>query len=429
MTLYPYQETGAAFLAERPRAFLADEMGLGKTRQAIEAANRVGAVQVLVICPASVRSAWRREARAYFRGEVFTVESYDKVARDPETYSGPWCVLILDEAHYLKSPSARRTQAIYGSRHMRGVAANAVRVWALSGTPAPNDPTELYSHMAALFPDTLRMASDPARRYDRFSFTLRYCRTRDTPYGLKVVGGQRLDDLRDRMAPYLLRRLKREVLPDLPPIRYVPLVIDSQKAVAAIGEAPEAELALVRDAMKDGDAANLSRLTSHVSTLRRITARAKAEVALDWLYEWLDSNPGRKIVVFGQHVESLDMLHVRMQDAGGKDAKSVAYIKGGTYGFYREKAIDRFQNDPKCRVFIGQIQAAGTGITLTAASDMLFVEQSWTPAENAQAAMRIHRIGQKDGCLVRYLCLAGSIDEAVQRVLARKAKMLSDLFD
>ena len=429
--LYPYQTEGAAFLAARRRAMLADEQGLGKTAQAIQAANLVDADPVLVVCPASVVSSWRGDiARFATPGRRFVVASYDRVTRQPAEYEDLWGAVILDEAHYLKSPSAKRTMTIYGSRRMPGILRLAGHVWALTGTPAPNYPVEMYTHMRTLFPESLRMASDPARTYDHDNFVQRYCVLRDTGFGAKVVGAKNTEDLRARLQPHVLRRLKRDVLPDLPEIRYEPLLFDAPGLVASLAEIPAGEMAAAREALKSG-AGGLQALAMQLATLRRVTALAKAEVLRQWIIEFLEQTD-RKLVVFGHHREPLDYLRSKVGVWFRKSDEGTYWLPaifGNTRQDQRADAIRRFQEDPRQRVFFGQIQAAGTGITLTAASDLVFLEQSWSPADNAQAAQRIHRIGQKSGCLVRYAMLAGSIDEAVQTVLARKSSDLSKIFD
>lgn len=430
--LYPYQVEGARWLADRRRAMLADEQGLGKTAQAIEAANLVGADPVLVICPASVRSSWARDIRLFSRGQRFVIESYEKVARDWQKFDGPWGALIIDEAHYLKSLSSKRTIAIYGSavanRQFPGLLQLSGRVWSLTGTPAPNYPVEMFTHMRALFPETLAMASDPSRRYDHEAFIGRYCKTVDKGFGAKVVGSKNTDDLRARLAPHVLRRLKKNVLPDLPEIRYEPLIFDAPGVVASLSEIPHEEMAKAREALKDPER-GLQSLAVELATLRRVTALAKAEIVRQWVETFLEETD-RKIVIFGHHTEPLEYLQHKLKGGNATPRQDRApMILGKTHSWHREAAIERFQNDPNVRVFLGQITAAGTGITLTAASDLVFLEQSWVPADNAQAAMRIHRIGQKRGCMVRYAMLAGSIDEAVQNVLAKKSRELSELFD
>lgn len=427
-TLFPYQRTGAAYLAERRHAMLLDEQGLGKTAQAIEACNLTGARDVLVVCPASVRTSWRREFERFGTGQRVTVESYDMVTRRWRDYDGPWDVAIFDEAHYLKSSNANRTRCLYGDGEtFPGIAKMCGAAWPLTGTPAPNNPAELYSHLAAFRPDLIRHRNSN-EVMNRFAFQGRYCRIKETKYGRQVVGGKNLDDLREKMAEWTLRRLKKDVLPDLPELLYEELPIDADAAHDALKDIPGEEMDLIRDVLRDGDAASLQSVAAHLASLRRVTATAKAPVLAEWVHEFLDATD-RKIVIFAHHVEPLKHLwHLLRYTVNGKRIQP-AIISGETAPAKRQAAVDRFQSDPDVRVFLGQIQAAGTGLTLTAASDMVFLEQSWVPAENAQAAMRIHRIGQKRGCVVRYMTLTGSIDEAVQRTLARKTRDLSQLFD
>ena len=380
---------------------------------------------VLVIAPASMRSGWQNDLIKFGATGRWVVESYDVVARRWQDFTGPWGAIVIDEAHYLKSPSILRTSAIYGAKNFPGLINMAGHVWALTGTPTPNDASEMHTHMAALFPESLAMAAYPKKRYSRDQFVRRYCKTRESEWGLKVYGSKNLDDLRARLNPHLLRRTKKEVLPDLPTITYEPLLFDAPDALTSLVEIPGDEAAALRDALKDGDAASLQALAPGLASLRRVTALAKTEIVLAWAKDFLASTD-RKLVIFGHHTAPLERIADHFRKVF-KD-KSPPMILGNTRSDGRASAVRRFQEDPEARLFVGQIQAAGTGITLTAASDLLFLEQSWVPAENSQAAQRIHRIGQTRGCMVRYAALAGSIDEAVQRVLERKTKMVSDLF-
>lgn len=418
MKLHPYQIAGAAFLAARRAAFLADEPGLGKTAQAIEAANLVaGELPVLVVAPASVRSAWTAETARLGRGPRFEIVSYDGLIRNHADYMTPWGALILDEAHYLANPETKRTRAIYGARQLACMAAHT---WALSGTPAPGNPSQLWPHMAALFPESLRTESDPSKVYNFDAFVNRYCQTRQDGFGgRRIVGGKKLDNLRSRLDPYLLRRTKKEVLPDLPSITYEPLLFDAPAAVAALSRGiPDEEMARAQKALQSGNAADLEAVAGSLAELRRVTASVKTPLVSDWIADFLEGSD-RKLVVFAWHREPIEAL--------AKTFPKAVVLHGGTRN--RAAPVWAFQNDPGTRLFIGQITAAGTGITLTAASDLLFLEQSWTPSDNLQAAMRINRIGQTRGCMIRFATLAGSIDEAVQRVVARKAQDISKLFD
>lgn len=433
--LYPYQKDGAAFLAERRRAMLLDEPGLGKTPQAIVACDLIGAKRVLVIPPASVRTNWRREFDLFSTTAIVpVVDSYEMVAKDWRRYDGPWDVIIIDEGHYLKSPNAKRTLAIYGSSiedkraDFPGLIGMSAHAWTLTGTPAPNNAAELHKHMWSLNRDSLRSAAYPDKVMGQLDFERRYCEKRMTKFGERVVGTKNHEELRERLSGWTLRRLKRGVLPDLPAITYQELLVDAPDAVAAMADVPGEQMDMLREVLAGGDATGLQSRVVSLAELRRITALAKMPVLAEWVKEFLASTD-RKIVLFAHHREAIEGLHKALTPGHNPGYVTPAMIHGGTRTDQRQNAIDRFQNDEKTRIFIGQIQAAGTGITLTAASDLVFLEQSWVPAENAQAAQRIHRIGQKRGCAVRYLTLAGSIDEGVQRALARKTRDLERIFD
>jgi SWI/SNF-related matrix-associated actin-dependent regulator 1 of chromatin subfamily A len=164
----------------------------------------------------------------------------------------------------------------------------------------------------------------------------------------------------------------------------------------------------------------LREIAPHVATLRRLTGIAKVAPVVEWVKDWLDAGGG-KIVLFAHHREVIEGLQ-----AGFPWHVS---ISGQTPAGSRQHIVDTFNEDPYATVFIGQIQAAGVGINLTAASDVLFVESSWVPAENSQAAMRVHRIGQKNACLIRFATLAGSIDEHIQKAVQRKTRDIAALFD
>ncbi len=436
--LYPYQRAGVAWLAQQKTALLADEMGLGKTAQAIFAAAEIGAHRIGVVCPASLRLNWRREFDRWWpdwiERPLLYVESYDKVAR--HCWREPnFDLLIVDEAHYAKTPTAARTKALYGkSADGSGLVSKAKRTWLLTGTPAPNNPAELWTHLRALRPEIVTGANGKPAAY--WSFVKRYCHTFDNGFGLQIGKGRRLDELKKIIAPFILRRTKAEVLQDLPEVRFDVLPLDgivtvnrleADHLVAMFEHDERLALKVLREEGIDG----LRKIASHVATLRRLTAMAKVPSLIDWIEGFLES--GEKLVVFAHHRDVLDALDKAFRvEAGFADAPrqfwnvSVARVDGSTTD--RQAEVDRFQGDPRCRLFIGQLQAAGTGLTLTAASTVLLAEQSWVPAENVQAAARVHRIGQKNACQVWSAVLAGSIDEQVGAALTRKMNDLVQLF-
>lgn len=420
--LFPYQRAGSTWLVQRKTALLADEMGLGKTAQAIDACKRVGAFAVAVVCPASLRENWRREFERWYGDDmlpVLKIESYDMVARGALA-EGEFDVLILDEAHYLKTRQSKRTRAIYGEKcdGKGGLVERCRRVYALTGTPSPNHNAELWPMLRALAPETIPGANGKPRGYH--TFASKFCRMQNNGFGMVIRGNRNTAHLKEAIEPFVLRRMKAEVLRELPPIRFDQIYLDAPDLKAQ--STPEMrELAdEIARALDEHGVAGLQTIAAHVATLRRLTGIAKAGLCADWINEWL-ADGGGKIVVFAHHTDVLNIIE-------GDLAHRFTGVRGSSSARDRQRAVDKFQTDPDVRVFLGQIQAAGTGITLTAASDVLFVESSWVPADNEQAAMRVHRIGQNAACLVRFATLVGSIDERVQAAVMRKTREIEELF-
>ena len=401
MDLYPFQKVGAKFLAARKMALLADEMGLGKTIQAIRACDMVFADKVTVICPACVTVNWRREFdRWSITQPDVGIYSYGKASE-----AGASDVLILDEAHYLKTPGSQRTKTIYG---VSGLTARSANVYALTGTPMPNNASELWAHLRALAPELI--ATKKGKPMNFWQFAHKFCKLRNNGFGLQIVGSKNLELLREKMEGFMLRRTKEEVLPDLPALTIDTLFVEG--SVQGLGD----EEKLISAALLEHGVDGLRKVAGHVATLRRLTGMAKVKPVVEWLKLWFDGGLRQKMVLFAHHKAVLDGL--RLSDL----PVSIFYIDGRIPPSSRQKEIDAFNNAPGKALFIGQMQAAGVGINLTSADSMLIVEPSWVPADNEQAMMRIHRIGQDRPCMVRYVTLAGSIDEDINRALTRKAR-------
>lgn len=454
-TLYPYQEAGSIWLAPKRHAFLADDMGLGKSAQVVRACDIIGAADILVLCPASVRVNWEREFEKFspmdrpctvlFSGkdEVPTngvvVCSYDLATGFAHILkSRKWDVLILDEAHYLKERTAQRTKAIYGrGTRFPGIEASCARVWRLSGTPAPNNASELWTHLKSA-----GITTDPY-----WDFTFRYCSGFESSFGYKITGAKNTEELKALMKPFMLRRKKEEVMSELPPIVYQQITVERKPVeldpefyenVREAGSASEffAQLKKADTALRsslsvaasgrdttEARLAILRGLEGSTSTLRRYIGAAKMDSVFDIIEEELDKKKIDKIVIFGVH-------KVVIQGALDRFRRFKAVtVYGGTPGAKRQHHIDKFVKDPKCRVFIGNIQAAGTGINglQLVCNEVAFVEQSYVPGENAQAAMRVHRNGQTLPVRVRIFGLHKSIDDDIQRILMMKARELTKL--
>ena len=442
--LFPYQQTGAAFLAARPRALLADDMGLGKSAQVIAACDLALAVNIVVVCPASGRINWQREFDRFSgfgrpstalmkKGQAplqsgVNVVSWDLLASVEARLPDP-DALILDEAHYAKERKAARSKAAWR------LSKRSKALWCLTGTPAPNNISELWPMLYAF----------GAFTSDYWSFVRRFCVFHETPFGAKITGAKRIPELKALLSKYMIRRKKEEVMADLPPIRFTDVVVEAEpfdeelvfpeyfmtsqgKSRSDLYEMRDRQESAVKAMWTTAKTSEdrlraVEGLARHVTTLRRYTGMLKVGQVSRIINEELATGAYDKIVIFAVHRDPIEMMRQSL-----RKWKPVT-LYGGTDPAKRQKNIDRFQKDPACRVFIGQIVAAGTLITLTAAAQVAFLEASWVPAENAQAAMRCHRIGQERPVLVRFFGLAGSVDEDVQRALRLKTKVLAQVFD
>src|SRR3990167_147500 len=429
--LFPYQKTGAAFLAGKKLALLADQMGLGKTAQVITAAMAIKAKSVLVFCPAIARFVWLRELQKFafdgaFPGfkiltsrvdeplhEGVTICSYDLA--DMEKYHVD--LLVLDESHYVKSKDAKRTRIILGKS---GWIHHADRAWALSGTPAPNHAAELWPLLVCF--GATKLSFD--------AFVREYCRFIETTWGIRIVGTrtEKTPELKKLLSKIMLRRTKKEVLPDLPPTLYgetavPPGEIDVDAEI--LKKADEEQELLKKILDQGGDVAMaLEGMAQSISTLRRIAGLRKVKPVAAMIKEELELGLYDKIVVFGIHKDVVKGLWQELYEF------NPAIVYGETTPEERIREVERFQDDPDCKVFIGNIQAAGTAITLTAASNVIFAEMDWVPGNNVQAASRCHRIGQKSGCVnIRFVSLTDSVDFRVTEVVTQKTRELSELFE
>ncbi len=435
MTPLPHQIDGASFLASRRTALLADAPRVGKTGAAIFAANLVLPAKTLVVTTASGRPVWERGFRDWSAFHLSTgaiypgtksvdltldclIVSWTDVSKwAAELQKVRWDLLILDESHYAKSPEAKRTQAVFGafrgaSRDW-GVCDAAEAVWCLTGTPIPNAPNDLWPMLRALAPERLTTAYGPTdvTKYD--DFLGRYCVTRKKRLNWNwitvVVGGRNQAELNARMDGFWLRRTQADVGIKTPIFDLLPIHL-SDKQRAKI----EAEIADASDILAAAETGETKSLDIHLGTLRRVTGTVKVEGVARAVMDEIGETPGEKVVLMCWHRDVMDAL------AESLHAFAPVKVDGTTSPSDRDARVRRFQTDPACRVFIGQILAAGEAIDLSAASELIFVETSFVPAHMAQAAMRVTNLNQTRRPRVRVAALAGSVDEAVQEILLRK---------
>lgn len=432
--LMPFQQTGAEWLANMPngRGTLGDEPGVGKTAQALRAADIVGARRVWTWCPALGRINWRRE---YERWSVFTSdfrsESYD-MALNPDVRKAfrefnP-DVVILDEAHYLKSREAKRTQMLHGvHQHNTGLLKDVPFVFRLSGTMMLNDVTDLWTHLRCDYPHLIDFGQGPLSYME---FMARYTEFMPDDYkGFKVIGNKQpmIGELRKIIKQFVLRRKAADVIADMPPIFFGDVEIEADEMPAALRELidhPEySDLQRVVDNALEDDAVPLylDEDSIPLAKLRRLVGVVKAPIVADIIDDELSNNAYDKIVLFAWHKEVIDILWSRLKKHG------VAMVRGGQSDKVRQGMIDGFQNEAGCKVILVQIAAGYHTITLHAAAHVGMVEQSWTPDINFQAAKRAHRKGQTRAVRVRSFGLANTVDAGLNRVLVRKTRNIAEL--
>lgn len=424
-----FQYPGIEFLAKRYSALLADEQGLGKSIQAIGAINLLGAKRVLIVCPASVKYNWPQELKKWLteyrtiqileggRAHVdpekeITIVNYDLLSRGDHVVtqlsSLHFDVGIFDESHYLKSHTSARTKVVL----LRGgIASRCKRKWFLTGTPVLNRPIELYPVLKAAAPEVI------APYLTRLEFAKQFCGAWWDGLTWVVDGSSNESDLRDRLhQTFMLRRLKSQVLRDLPEktFKIVPV---------GLGHGSSRLLTEDRQTLQELEAGNidLNLGGESITTHRREVAEAKVPECVKYILDELETVD--KLVIFAHHRSVMTAL----SQALSQFRPSV--VSGAVSSLDRAKEVRRFQENSECRVFLGQIQAAGTGITLTAASNVIFVESSWVPGEILQATDRCHRIGQKNAVQVTFLVAQGSVDEYMIHRVVDKMKTINKIVE
>lgn len=433
--LFPYQREGAQFLASKHRAGLFDGMGLGKTAQAIAAMDLLGVKRAIVVCPAAVREVWKGEfakfgqiKRRVVKGlDIHSIQYWLKGKCDvlllsyemAVTYASRlqddiFDVLILDESHYTKSSTALRTRVLLGTNANaeNGIGRWAVHVWFLTGTPMSNSPVDLWPYLRFTKSCPLTKRQFLERYFTAHSggFSTRYDTKREM-----------LSELRTAVKSSSIRRLPENVGLQLPPIWLTNQLVDgnTEDIKKLLREHP----GLANEIVKAVEMGGLSFLEAqHIGTLRRLVGEAKAPAFAEMLLEELN-NGLEKCVVFGIHLKAMQTVRDKLTAAG---IKSVV-VNGGVPEEQRAIAVRAFQSDPEVRVFLGNIRAAGTGLTLTAAHDITLMEADWSPAANAQALKRVHRIGQGSAVRARFITLANSIDEYVNEVVKRKTGAIAQV--
>ena len=462
--LFPHQQEGVTFLLDTltrtvglKGGILADEMGLGKTATAVISANllthdRPGGGHILVVVPATLKLNWAKEIRLWIGpDETVDVVNGSKNGIDP---TARWTVInyniltklrgllgavnfdvaLLDEAHMIKERGTNWTKTLLGSPAQKGepedfgLLSKVAHVFPMTGTPMLNRPKELFN--------LLKAVNHPLSRKGFFGFGSRYCNGFKDAYGWDFSGASNIAELGERMGDAYLKRLKSRVM-SLPPkmpnqidIELEPaqlkeyrelasgvmertskkkaskkVEVDPGATVAAEVEEPEVEVA-----PEDQDS-----ILGELNRMKMATALVKTPFTQELAQEIVDQ--GNKVIIFSNYLKPLDDL----QEHFGPLA---VRIDGSVTQARRQQAVDRFQEDDSVQVFLGQMQAAGIGITLTRAQDIIINDLPWTPGLLSQAEDRAHRIGQEGTLTIHYPTVSGTFDAQLLKVLNSKRAVI-----
>ena len=415
-----HQKEAIEKLAGSRRFILADDMGLGKTTCTIIAALETGAKKILIICPASLKINWQREIENYSdrpvyisEGKKFSTESdfvivnYDILKNFHDTTDknkslldqSNFDLVILDEAHMISNPQAQRTKII------NNFVKNIKRVWLLTGTPMTSRPMNYYN--------LLNIIESPVAQ-NWMAYAIRYCQGYQFMAGRRkvwnVTGASNLEELRDRTSKQILRRLKEDVL-DLPDkiISPVYLRLKSKEYEELMGEYYD-----WFDNKKD-ESSSLTVQFSKLMKVRKVIANEKTKQTIEFAENIIEQ--GKKVIIFTNFTDTLQTIYQHF-------GKQAVYLDGSCSKPHRQNAVDEFQENDKIKVFVGNLKAAGVGLTLTAAEVVIMNDLSFVPAEHAQAEDRAYRYGQKSNVLVYYPLYENTIEGAVYDILNRKKEII-----
>ena len=442
---YPYQREGIAYGLNAKRLIIGDEPGLGKTLQSIGIVDTANAYPCLVICPSSLKINWQREfekftdksakvldnnvrstwgyllsmgvhqvaivnyesLRKFF---VWDIKGDDKQFRLKDVVFCPhikvFKSVIIDESHRVKDPTTQ--QSIYA----KGLTTNKEWIIMLSGTPVVNKPQDLIAQLSIM--NRIKEFGGRAK------FMADYCvdsqnKDAQPAVPLSVLSKQLYDTC-------MIRREKAKVLPQLPDKTRVDLYVEISNAneydlaaadlVAYLREYTECTDSEIRRKMR------MEALVKFM-TLRSLATKGKVAQAVDFIRTFLDS--GKKLIVFCSLHEIVDNLKGAFPHA--------VTVTGRDSAVNKQAAVDAFQNNPDVNLIICSIKAAGVGLTLTASSDVAFIELAWTYADCCQCEDRAHRIGQKDNVTCYYLLGRGTIDHTIYKLIHKKKSIANEIMN
>ena len=416
-----HQKEAIQKLVENKKFILADDMGLGKTTSTIIAALEANSKKVLIICPATLKINWKREIENYSDKSIYIAEgknfstdadfviiNYDiiknfhdpKKKDDSEILKANFDLVIVDEAHMIKNPQSLRTKLI------NDLVKTVDRLWLLSGTPMTSRPMDYFN--------LLSLVDSPVSK-NWLAYAVRYCGGYQFNAGGRkiwnVTGASNLEELRDRTSGTILRRLKENVL-DLPDkiITPVYLKLKSKSYEEVMGEYYD-----WYDKNPD-ESKSLTVQFSKLTKVRQIIADEKISQTIELAENIIEQD--KKVIIFCNFTDSLNKITEHF-------GKIAVKLDGSCSQIQRQNSVDQFQDNPKIKVFVGNLKAASVGITLTASESIIFNDISFLPSDMAQAEDRAYRYGQKNNVLVYYPIFQNTIENIIYEIVNNKKKVIA----
>ena len=418
-----HQKEAIQKLVENKKFILADDMGLGKTTSTIIAALEAGAKKILIICPATLKINWKREIENYSdrptyiaEGKNFSTEhdfviiNYDiiknfhdpKKKDDSQILRADFDLVIIDEAHYIKNAQAQRTKLI------NDLVKKVDRLWLLTGTPMTSRPIDYYN--------LLSLIDSPVAK-NWMAYVIRYCQGYQFKVGPRkvwnVMGASNLEELRDRTVGLTLRRLKEDVL-DLPDKIITPVYLRLKSK-------------LYEEVMGDyynwyeknpEESKSLTVQFTKLTKVRQIIADEKIAQTIELAENIIEQD--KKVIIFCNFTDSLNKICEHF-------GKTAVKLDGSMSKGERQLSVDQFQDNEKVKVFVGNIKAAGVGLTLTSAEAVIMNDLSFLPSDHSQAEDRAYRYGQKNNVLVYYPIFENTIEGIIYDILANKKQVISTI--
>ena len=423
MELFEYQKQGIEFLVSKHGGMLLDEQGLGKTIQALKACEKVDPQVLVIVCPAIMRGTWSHHVSNLMPSNIqVVINSYewyvklDNYKSLVKSIKGKQVAVIVDEAHYIKTPTSKRTKTV---QHLLSLD-NIVFKVLLTGTPVTRDVDDLYTQLKVFYPDFCRSI---------FEYRKKYMRCIHSYFG-DVYKGFKNEYSRKEIIRYLkscsLRRTKKSAGLNLPSIVRQPVFIDINKKIA------KESLSILNYATKVINGVDdytlyktdLAEEASHIASIRKALGVAKVPQVLQYVEHLLQSGI-TKLVLFGVHVDVVNLIYEALKEKY-KDIKTHRII-GATTSTQREKIIKEFQELETPQILVANMIACGVGVTLTKSHTVVFAELDFTPSNIMQAEARVHRITQEHIVNSIFMIANESLDAKILDLIKDKLKVIKDV--